>query len=31
MEPAMIATGVVGHGEIAFGALQTGLDIGYRQ
>ncbi|WP_412051274.1 hypothetical protein ACK6D9_08300 [Hoeflea sp. Naph1] len=29
--PAMIAIGTDGHGEIAFGALQAGLDLGYSQ
>jgi hypothetical protein len=31
MELAMIAIGADGHGEIALGALQVGLDIGYSQ
>lgn len=31
VEPAMIAIGADGHGEIAFGALQAGLDLGYSQ
>lgn len=29
VEPAMIAIGSDGHGEIAFGALQAGLDLAY--
>ena len=31
VEPAMIAIGTDGHGEIAFGALQAGLNLGYSQ
>lgn len=31
VEPAMIMIGADGHGEIAFGALQAGLDLGYSQ
>jgi len=31
VEPAMITIGTDGHGEIAFGALQAGLDLGYSQ
>jgi hypothetical protein len=31
VEPAMIAIGTDGQGEIAFGALQAGLDLGYNQ
>jgi hypothetical protein len=31
VEPAMIAIGTDGHGEIAFGALQAGLDLSYSQ
>jgi hypothetical protein len=31
VEPAMIAIGADGHGEIAFGALQAGLDLRYSQ
>lgn len=31
VEQAMIAIGADGHGEIAFGALQAGLDVGYSQ
>ena len=30
-EPATIMIGADGHGEIAFGALQAGLDLGYSQ
>lgn len=29
VEPATIAIGANGHGEIAFGAMQAGLDLGY--
>jgi hypothetical protein len=29
--PAMITIGANSHGEIAFGVLQAGLDIGYSQ
>lgn len=31
VEPATITIGADGHGEIAFGALQAGLDLGYSQ
>jgi hypothetical protein len=31
VEPAMMVIGADGHGEIAFGALQAGLDLGYSQ
>lgn len=31
VEPAAIKIGADGHGEIAFGALQAGLDLGYSQ
>lgn len=31
VEPATIMIGADGHGEIAFGALQAGLDLGYSQ
>lgn len=31
VEPAMITIGTDGHGEIAFSALQAGLDVGYSQ
>jgi hypothetical protein len=31
VEPAMIALGSDGHGEIVFGALQAGLDLAYGQ
>ncbi|CDZ41071.1 Hypothetical protein NGAL_HAMBI1145_57020 [Neorhizobium galegae bv. officinalis] len=30
-EPAMIIIGANGHGEIAFGAMQAVLDLGYSQ
>ncbi|MDK1494667.1 hypothetical protein QN219_32660 [Sinorhizobium sp. 7-81] len=29
VEPAKITIGANGHGEIAFGAMQAGLDLGY--
>ena len=29
VEPAMMVIGADGHGAIAFGALQTGLDLAY--
>jgi hypothetical protein len=29
VEPAMMVIGADGHGEIAFGALQAGLDLAY--
>jgi hypothetical protein len=29
VEPAMLVIGADGHGEIAFGALQAGLDLAY--
>ncbi|ASY74148.1 hypothetical protein [Sinorhizobium fredii] len=29
VEPATITIGANGHGEIAFGAMQAGLDLGY--
>jgi hypothetical protein len=31
IEPATIKIGANGHGEIAFGAMQAGLDLGYSQ
>lgn len=31
VEPATITIGAYGHGEIAFGALEAGLDLGYSQ
>ena len=31
IEPATIKMGANGHGEIAFGAMQAGLDLGYSQ
>jgi hypothetical protein len=31
VEPAKITIRADGHGEIAFGALQAGLDLGYSQ
>jgi hypothetical protein len=31
VEPATITIGTDGHGEIAFGTLQAGLDLGYSQ
>ena len=31
VEPATMVTGTDGHGEIAFGALQAGLELGYSQ
>jgi hypothetical protein len=31
VEPAMMLIGADGHGEIAFGALQAALDLGYSQ
>jgi len=31
VEPAKVTTRADGHGKIAFGALQAGLDLGYSQ
>jgi hypothetical protein len=31
VEPATIKIGADGHGEIAFGAMQAGLNLGYSQ
>jgi hypothetical protein len=31
VEPAAIKIGANGHGKIAFGAMQAGLDLGYSQ